>query len=140
MKILLKQLHQGNTIVFPQTSAESVLVKAPGRILTLDKVLSSKIDTIETQEDSSLSAIREGTKVILSHSNPDVVANDFPQPLLIQHDKKGHIVNKSQMGTVTINVSGKPITESYGPNNKNLTFADDFAIDGDNINLRWNNI
>jgi hypothetical protein len=54
MNILVKQLkHQGSAIA-PQTIAEAVLVKQGNSVITLDKALELKQNTIITPNDSGL--------------------------------------------------------------------------------------
>lgn len=44
MIIQIKQIKENQQIIFPQTSAEAVLVKNPNKtIITLDKVLNKKV-------------------------------------------------------------------------------------------------
>lgn len=42
MEIIVKQLKQGNNVIFPQTSAEAVIAKSQGQVITLDKIVSKK--------------------------------------------------------------------------------------------------
>lgn len=42
MEIIVKQLKQGDNIIFPQTSAEAVIAKSQGQVITLDKIVSKK--------------------------------------------------------------------------------------------------
>lgn len=140
MKITLKQLTKGGETFFPLTSAEAVLVKRGSTVITLDKVLPLKIEAVETPVDSGLSAVQTGQVVVITHANPSVEPNDTLEPLLIQHDSKGHIVKKKTAGKFTILVEGKPLVETNGSEDKSLIFGDDFTTNGTNVNLRWNNI
>lgn len=140
MSILIKQLKQNNQVLFPQTAAEAVLVKRGTTVITLDQILSLKIESVEAPADSGLVTSITGQQVIVRHSNPTIEPNTSPEPLLIQYDNKGHIINKIPAGKFTITVGGQPLVETNGAEDKNLNFGDDFTTDGVSIKLKWNNI
>ena len=140
MSISIKQLKQNNQVLFPQTSAEAVLVKRGSNIITLDQFLQLKIESIETPADSGLTASKTGQQVIIKHSNPTIESNSKPEPLLVQHDHKGHITDTMPARKFTIMVEGKSLADYNGAEDKSLNFGDDFTTDGTNLKLKWNNI
>lgn len=137
MIVSIKQLKQNNQVFFPQTAAEAILVKRGSNIITLDQALQLKIESVEAPADSGLTTSRTGQQVIVRHSNPTIQSNSAPEPLLVQHDHKGHIVNSAPMGKFTIMVEGRPLVETNGAENSSLSFGDDFTTDGTNIKLTW---
>lgn len=46
MNISIKQLKEGQNVIFPQTSAEAVLIKSNQKVVTLDKYIDKKIDVL----------------------------------------------------------------------------------------------
>lgn len=42
MEIILKQLKENGKVIFPQTSAEAVVVKSKGEVITLDTFINKK--------------------------------------------------------------------------------------------------
>lgn len=140
MEVTVKQLTQNSKVLFPQTSAEAVLVKKGNTVVTLDTALQYKLESIETPSNSGLTASQTGQSVVIQHSNPVIEPNTVPEPLLVQHDSRGHIINKLPMGKFTITVGGQNIVETNGSEDENLTFGDDFTTDGVNVKLKWNNI
>ena len=46
MEIIVKQLKQNGNVIFPQTSAEAVVAKSQGEIITLDKFINKKTSVI----------------------------------------------------------------------------------------------
>lgn len=140
MKATIKQLTKNNIVLFPQTSAEAVLVKRGDQVLTLDRILSLKLESIEAPTDSGLQVSQTGQTAIIKHSNPTIETNSTPEPLLIQHDHKGHIISKAPFKKFTITIQNQPLIETNGSEDKTLNFGDDFAADGNNIKLKWTNI
>lgn len=140
MGVIIKQLSQNSKIIFPQTSAEAVLVKKGQQVMTLDKVLQFKLESIETAPGSGLSSYQQGSAIVITHSNPTIEPNETPQPLLIQHDSKGHIVGTSPIKKLSVVVNNQSILESDGSEDKNIMFGDDFSIDNNNIVLKWKEI
>lgn len=140
MEIAIKQLSQNSKVIFPQTAAEAVLVKKGSAIITLDKALSFKLEAIETPAGSGLNSYQQGSTIVITHSNTSVTPNQKPEPLLVQHDDKGHIVNTLPMKSFTVMVDGEKIIESNGAEDKTLMFGDDFKVDNKGIALKWTNI
>lgn len=140
MNILVKQLkHQGSAIA-PQTIAEAVLVKQGSSVITLDKALELKQNTIITPDDSGLTQNYQNNTVILTHSN-NIEANEKPQALLIKYDSHGHITETVPTGKTTISVQNTTVIESNNLEDQNLNFTDDFEIvDKNNIKLKFNNL
>ena len=138
MLIQLKQLKQKGQIIFPQTTSEAVLVKTGGTIVTLDKVLHNKIDTI-TSNDSNLTISKQGSEVSINHSS-EIDPNNTPEPLLVQHDNTGHIINKKPMGLVKMFINNEQAIETYGTENQSMVFGDEFIKDNIVIKLKWDNI
>ena len=91
-----------NDQVFPQTVAEAVLVNGD-QVTTLDKVLPKKIEQIITPDNSGLTTSKQGTQVVVTHTNK-IIPNEAPKSYLIQYDQNGHIVSaepiKKQITTV----------------------------------------
>lgn len=46
MEVIVKQLKQSGVVIFPQTSAEAVVAKSQGEIITLDKFINKKTSII----------------------------------------------------------------------------------------------
>lgn len=136
----IKQLSQNGKIIFPQTASEAVLVKKDSTVITLDKALAYKLESVETPVGSGLNAYRQGTTVILTHSNQTIVSNNSPEPLLVQHDTRGHIIATKPAQKFIVAVNGQKIIESNGSEEKVLPFGDDFTVDNNNIQLKWINI
>lgn len=137
MKLTIKQLAQNGTIFVPQTVAEAVVVKNGEQIITLDQVLDKKIEEIVTPVDSGLQTTRNGKSVIITHSN-EITTNTEPQPLLIQHDSRGHIIYTKAAGKLIVQVNSKPLLAVDGSQDQELKFGSDFEIDEDKqIILKW---
>ena len=77
MELTIKQLKQHDQIFVPQTTAEAVLVKDGGEVITLDNILKRKIEQIITPAGSGLQAFKQGSNIILAHSN-SITANESP--------------------------------------------------------------
>ena len=127
-----------NNQVFPQTVAEAVLVNGD-QVTTLDKVLPKKIEQIITPDNSGLTTSKQGTSVIVTHTNK-IIPNEVPKSYLIQYDQNGHIIRtepiKKQITTVNNNV----YSQYDGNADSNINFGDDFTINNNNISLRWEDI
>ena len=127
-----------NDQVFPQTVAEAVLINGD-QVTTLDKVLPKKIEQIITPDNSGLTASKQGTSVIVTHTNK-ITPNNVPKSYLIQYDQNGHIIRtepiKKQITTVNNNV----YSQYDGNTDSNINFGDDFTINNNNISLRWEDI
>lgn len=122
--------------VFPQTVAESVLVKN-GTVLTLDKVLKKKIEQVNTPEGSGLVSSKDGTIITLSHQNK-ITPNDTPEAKLIQYDSTGHIILTKDMNNQVVTVNSDVYTTYNGNADSVVSFGDDFKIDeSNNISLTW---
>lgn len=107
--INIKQLSQNQQIFFPQTSAEAVLVKEnSGKVITLDTILKEKISP-----------------------------NESPQPLLIQHDARGMIVQTEPVKSMIITVNGIQYKKYDSSQEQNVNFGDDFKINDNKIQLNW---
>ena len=139
MKLNIKQLKQNNQIFVPQTTAEAVLVKHKDTVTTLDHVLKKKIEEVITPEESGLSYITTKQSVIIKHTNEvDPVA--APRPLLIKYNSTGHITGSTPMGKLTVNVNNVKHVEVDGTSDQTISMGDDFIVDNDIIQLKWNNL
>ena len=127
-----------NDQVFPQTVAEAVLINGD-QVTTLDKVLPKKIEQIITPDNSGLTTSKQGTSVVVTHTNK-IIPNEAPKSYLIQYDQNGHIIRtepiKKQITTVNNNI----YSQYDGNTDSNINFGDDFTINNNNISLRWEDI
>ena len=124
--------------VFPQTVAEAVLVN-DDQVTTLDKVLPKKIEQIITPDNSGLTTSKQGTSVIVTHTNK-IMSNEAPKSYLIQYDQNGHIVNIEPIKKQITTVNNTIYSQYDGNADSNINFGDDFTINNNNISLRWENI
>ena len=127
-----------NDQVFPQTVAEAVLVNGD-QVTTLDKVLSKKIEQIITPDNSGLTTSKQGTSVIVTHTNK-IIPNETPKSYLIQYDQNGHIVSVEPIKKQITTVNNAIYSQYDGNADSNINFGDDFTINNNNISLRWENI
>lgn len=127
-----------NDQVFPQTVAEAVLINGD-QVTTLDKVLSKKIEQIITPDNSGLTTSKQGTSVIVTHTNK-IMPNEAPKSYLIQYDQNGHIVNTEPIKKQITTVNNAVYSQYDGNTDSNINFGDDFTINNNNISLRWENI
>ena len=127
-----------NDQVFPQTVAEAVLVNSD-QVTTLDKVLPKKIEQIITPDNSGLTTSKQGTSVVVTHTN-EVIPNEAPKSYLIQYDQNGHIVSVEPIKKQITTVNNAMYSQYDGNADSNINFGDDFIINNNNISLRWENI
>ena len=127
-----------NDQVFPQTVAEAVIVNGD-QVTTLDKVLPKKIEQIITPDNSGLTTSKQGTSVIVTHTNK-IVPNEAPKSYLIQYDQNGHIVNTEPIKKQITTVNNAIYSQYDGNTDSNINFGDDFTINNNNISLRWEDI
>lgn len=127
-----------NDQVFPQTVAEAVLVNGD-QVTTLDKVLPKKIEQIITPDNSGLTASKQGTSVVVTHTNK-IMPNEAPKSYLIQYDQNGHIVNTEPIKKQITTVNNAVYSQYDGNTDSNINFGDDFTINNNNISLRWEDI
>ena len=127
-----------NDQVFPQTVAEAVLVNGD-QVTTLDKVLPKKIEQIITPDNSGLTTSKQGTSVIVTHTNK-IIPNEAPKSYLIQYDQNGHIVSAEPIKKQITTVNNAIYSQYDGNADSNINFGDDFIINNNNISLRWENI
>lgn len=127
-----------NDQVFPQTVAEAVLVNGD-QVTTLDKVLPKKIEQIITPNNSGLTAYKQGTSVIITHTNK-ITPNEVPRSYLIQYDQNGHIVNTEPTKKQITTVNNTVYSQYDGNADSNINFGDDFTMNNNNISLRWEDI
>ena len=127
-----------NDQVFPQTVAEAVLVNGD-QVTTLDKVLPKKIEQVITPSNSGLTASKQGTSVVVTHTNK-ITPNEVPKSYLIQYDQNGHIVNTELTKKQITTVNNAIYSQYDGNTDSNINFGDDFTINNNNISLRWENI
>ena len=127
-----------NDQVFPQTVAEAVLVNSD-QVTTLDKVLPKKIEQIITPDNSGLTTSKQGTQVVVTHTNK-IIPNEAPKSYLIQYDQNGHIVSAELIKKQIITVNNAIYSQYDGNADSNINFGDDFIINNNNISLRWENI
>ena len=133
---LTRILQDGNPIA-PQTVDKAVLVKVFNTTTTLDKVLLTKVDSVENT-DNTLDIKQEGTKVTINHLT-NVTPNDKPENLLTQINSSGHIVNLARVKPQNIIVNGAKYNSYNGNTESNIEFGDDFQIINKQINLCWGN-
>ena len=124
--------------VFPQTVAEAVLVNG-NQVTTLDKVLPKKIEQIITPDNSGLTTSKQGTSVIVTHTNK-IIPNEAPKSYLIQYDQNGHIVSTEPIKKQITTVNNAVYSQYDGNVDSNINFGDDFTINNNNISLRWEDI
>ena len=127
-----------NDQVFPQTVAEAVLVNGD-QVTTLDKVLPKKIEQIITPDNSGLATSKQGTSVIVTHTNK-IMPNEAPKSYLIQYDQNGHIISTEPIKKQITTVNNAVYSQYDGNTDSNINFGDDFTINNNNISLRWENI
>ena len=127
-----------NDQVFPQTVAEAVLVNGD-QVTTLDKVLPKKIEQIITPDNSGLTTSKQGTSVVVTHTNK-IMPNDAPKSYLIQYDQNGHIVNTEPIKKQITTVNNAVYSQYDGNVDSNINFGDDFTINNNNISLRWEDV
>ena len=127
-----------NDQVFPQTVAEAVLVNGV-QVTTLDKVLPKKIEQIITPNNSGLIASKQGTSVVVTHTNK-IMPNEAPKSYLIQYDQNGHIVSTEPIKKQITTVNNAVYSQYDGNTDSNINFGDDFTINNNNISLKWEDI
>ena len=127
-----------NDQVFPQTVAEAVLVNGD-QVTTLDKILPKKIEQIITPDNSGLTTSRQGTSVVVTHTNK-IMPNEAPKSYLIQYDQNGHIVSTKPIKKQITTVNNAVYSQYDGNTDSNINFGDDFTINNNNISLRWEDI
>lgn len=133
----IKQLKTGGKVFFPQTIAEAVIVQNDQEINTLCEVLQKKIESIDASEELTITP--EGTSISITHTN-EISENTTPEPVMIQHDKKGHIIVTKPYGKLFVKVTDDEYRNYSGSEDTCINFGDDFQIQEDNIILKWNNI
>lgn len=127
-----------NDQVFPQTVAEAVLVNGD-QVTTLDKVLPKKIEQIITPDNSGLTTSKQGTSVVVTHTNK-IIPNEAPKSYLIQYDQNGHIVSTEPIKKQITTINNTVYSQYDGNTDSNINFGDDFTINNNNISLRWEDI
>lgn len=127
-----------NDQVFPQTVAEAVLVNGD-QVTTLDKVLHKKIEQVITPSNSGLTAFKQGTSVVVTHTNK-ITPNETPKSYLIQYDQNGHIINAEPIKKQITTVNNVVYSQYDGNTDSNINFGDDFTINNNNISLKWGTI
>ena len=127
-----------NDQVFPQTVAEAVLINGD-QVTTLDKVLPKKIEQIITPNNSGLTASKQGTSVVVTHTNK-IMPNEIPKSYLIQYDQNGHIVSTEPIKKQITTVNNAVYSQYDGNVDSNINFGDDFTINNNNISLKWEDI
>ena len=127
-----------NDQVFPQTVAEAVLINGD-QVTTLDKVLPKKIEQVITPGNSGLTASKQGTSVVVTHTNK-ITPNETPKSYLIQYDQNGHIINAEPIKKQITTVNNAIYSQYDGNTDSNINFGDDFTINNNNISLKWEDI
>ena len=127
-----------NDQVFPQTVAEAVLVNGD-QVTTLDKVLPKKIEQVITPSNSGLTASKQGTSVVVTHTNK-ITPNEAPKSYLIQYDQNGHIINAEPIKKQITTVNNAVYSQYDGNTDSNINFGDDFTINNNNISLKWEDL
>lgn len=137
MELKIKQVQQNGETFAPQTVSEAVLVKDNNQILTLDKVLNKKIETISTPTGSGLSSFSQGKSVIITHSNI-ITSNTEPESLNIQYDSHGHIINTTPTQPLILTVDNTQYVNYTGNSEQRVNLGDDFKLDEQNkVALKW---
>ena len=134
----LVKVISANNQVFPQTVAEAVLING-NQVTTLDKVLPKKIEQIITPNNSGLTTSKQGTSVIVTHTNK-IMPNEAPKSYLIQYDQNGHIISTEPIKKQITTVNNAVYSQYDGNTDSNINFGDDFTINNNNISLRWEDI
>ena len=127
-----------NNQVFPQTVAEAVLINGD-QVTTLDKVLPKKIEQIITPDNSGLTASKQGTSVVVTHTNK-ITPNEAPKSYLIQYDQNGNIINAEPIKKQITTVNNDVFSQYDGNTDSNINFGDDFTVNNNNISLKWEDI
>lgn len=138
MSTKLVKVILANDQVFPQTVAEAVLVNGD-QVTTLDKVLPKKIEQIITPDNSGLTASKQGTSVVVTHTNK-IMPNEVPKSYLIQYDQNGHIVSTEPIKKQITTVNNIVYSQYDGNTDSNINFGNDFTINNNNISLKWEDI
>lgn len=133
----LTRILQNGDQIAPQTVDKAVLVKVFDTVTTLDKVLLTKVDSVENI-DNTLDIKQEGTKVAINHLTK-ITPNDKPENLLTQINSSGHIIKLERVKPQNIIVNGIKYNTYDGNTESNIKFGDDFQITNKQINLHWGN-
>ena len=133
----LTRILQNGDQIAPQTVDKAVLVRVFDTVTTLDKVLLTKVDSIENT-DNTLDIKQEGTKVTINHLTK-ITPNDKPENLLTQINSSGHIIKLERVKPQNIIVNGIKYNSYDGNTESNIKFGDDFQITNKQINLHWGN-
>lgn len=133
----LTRILQNGDQTAPQTVDKAVLVKVFDTVTTLDKVLLTKVDSVENI-DNTLDIKQEGTKVTINHLTK-ITPNDKPENLLTQINSSGHIIKLERVKPQNIIVNGIKYNSYDGNTESNIKFGDDFQITNKQINLHWGN-
>ncbi len=140
MKLGIKRLQQNGEYFVPQTTAEAVLVKDSNQILTLDKLLEKKIESIITPAGSGLNSFSQGKSIILTHSNT-ITPNQEAEPLNIQFDSHGHIINTSSTQPLILTINDIKYIDYTGKTEQRLDLGNDFRLDENNkLVLKFNKL
>ena len=105
----IRQLKDGTTLIFPLTSAESVLVKQNNKVITLNDYLNRTIITPNTK----------------------------PEAVKVQYDRQGHIVVTEPVSKQSMIVNNQKYAEYNGESEVVIQLGDDFQIQDSNITLTW---
>lgn len=133
----LTRILQNGDQIAPQTVDKAVLVKVFDTVTTLDKVLLTKVDSVENI-DNTLDIKQEGAKVTINHLTK-ITPNDKPENLLTQINSSGHIIKLERVKPQNIIVNGIKYNTYDGNTESNIKFGDDFQITNKQINLHWGN-
>lgn len=133
----IKQLKQNSQIFFPQTSADAVLVKKDGTIILLSEALEQKIEDIATSSDLTRLKTNNGT-LLLKHTNE--ITPDSLSAKIIAYDSNGHITESKPTEKLYIAIDGEEYKAYDGNNTTVLDLGDDFEVQNDKIQLKWNNV
>lgn len=105
----IRQLKDGTTLIFPLTSAESILIKQQNKVITLNDYL----------------------------NRTTIAPNTKPEAVKIQYDKQGHIIVTEAVSKQSIIVNNQKYAEYTGDSEVVIQFGDDFQIDNNVITLTW---
>ena len=133
---IIRILYQGDQVL-PQTSAEAVVVNNKGTVITLDKVLNTKIDEINT--DSSLVATKNGTNVVIGHTN-QLDPSDKSSIKKLTYDSFGHITSSEEAESHNVVVNDQLYSSYNGNQEDTIKLGDDFKIEDQKIQLNWETI
>lgn len=150
MELTIKLLQQNNENFVPLTVSEAVLVKHEDSVKTLAKVLQVKLEKVTTDNDDSLTVSTNSNVLTVKHKQRFTEESDTGllespaliklTPVLIRHDKFGHVAETAPVKKLIVNVQDQEYINHDGSEEKSVNFGDDFTIKDNKIVLNWNNL